>query len=231
MNIAIIPARSGSKRIKNKNVKLFFGKPIIYWTIKAAKNSKIFDRIIVSTNSKKIAKISVGCGAEVPFFRSKELSDDKTNIADVVRDVLKNLSKINQNPHYACLLYATSPLMNIKDLKNGYSKIKKKNLDFVTSISKFDSQYFRALKIKKQRIFPKYKKYVFTRSQKLESLYYDNAQFTFGKVNAWLKKKHAFLAKTSYIEIPAFRAQDIDTLDDWKKAEIIFEMINKKRKN
>ena len=101
----------------------------------------------------------------------------------------------------------------------------------MTSVSKFDPQYFRALKIKNQRISPKYRKYVHTRSQDLESVYFDNAQFTFGKVNAWLKNKHVFLAKTSYIEIPSSRVQDIDTLDDWKKAEIIFEMINKKRKN
>jgi pseudaminic acid cytidylyltransferase len=228
MNIAIIPARSGSKRIKNKNIKLFFGKPMIYWTIVAAKKSKLFDRIIVSTDSKRIAEISLDYGAEVPFYRSKKLSDDKTNVSDVIKDVLKNLIKINQRPNYACLLYATSPLINIKDLINGYSKLKKKNFDFVTSVSKFDSQYFRALKIKNQRISPKYKKYVFTRSQNLESLYFDNAQFTFGKVNAWLKNKHIFLAKTSFIEIPSFRVQDIDTSDDWKKAEILFKMLNKK---
>ena len=201
MNVAIIPARSGSKRIKNKNIRLFHGRPIIYWTINTAIKSKLFDKVIVSTNSTKIAKIAKNFGADIPFIRSSKLADDKTSIGEVMKNTLIFLKERKIKINYACLLYA---------------------------ISKFNSSVHRALKIKNKRIFPNNYKNVFKRSQDLEPLYYDNAQFTFGKLDSWLKKKHAFTAKTFFVEIPSFRTQDIDTLDEWKKAEIIFKILKNK---
>ncbi len=228
MNIAIIPARAGSKRIKNKNIKLFNGKPIIAWTIQNALKSKLFDKVVVSTDSKKIAKIAKSYGAEIPFLRSKKISDDKTNIGEVIKDTLAFLSNQKIKINYACLLYATAPLMNKNDLIKGYNLIKNnKKLDFVLSISKFNAPYHRALKIKDKKIIPYIKKNVNKRSQDLEDLYYDNAQFTFGKFTSWIKTKHSFFSKTGYIEIPSFRTQDIDNIDDWKRAEIIFKLLKK----
>ena len=228
MKIAIIPARSGSKRIKNKNIKLFNGKPIIAWTIKTALKAKIFDKIIVSTDSKKIAKIAKSFGAEVPFLRSKNISDDKTNVGDVIKDAIIFFKNKKIKINYVCLLYATAPLLEKKDLIKGCKLIEKsKKLDFVLSISRFNSPYHRALKIVNNRIVPNNKKNVNKRSQDLEDLYYDNAQFTFGKTNSWINKKHSFFAKTAYVEIPSFRTQDIDTIEDWKRAEIIFKLLKK----
>ncbi len=228
MNIAIIPARSGSKRIKNKNIKLFNGKPIIAWTIKTAIKSKLFDKVIVSTDSKKIAKIAEYFGAEIPFLRSKKISDDKTNVGDVVRDTLYFFKKKNININHACLLYATAPFIDSRDLKKGFKKIKNsKKLDFVLSITKFNTSYHRALRVVKNKIIPNVKTNVLKRSQDLEDLYYDSAQFTFGKSKSWIESKHAFLAKSSFVEIPYYRTQDIDTIDDWKRAEIIFKLIKK----
>ena len=226
MNIAIIPARAGSKRIKNKNIKIFKGKPIIAWIIETAFRSKLFDKVIVSTDSKKIGQISKSFGAEVPFIRSKKLSDDKTNVGEVIKDTLIFFEKKNIKINYACLLYSTSALLNKKDLIKGFNLIKRhKQLDFVLSVSKFNASYHRALKIVKNRIVPVSKKNVFKRSQDLEHFYHDNAQFVYGRCESWINNKHVFLSKTAYVEIPSYRTQDIDNIEDWKRAEIIFELI------
>ena len=139
-NIAIIPARSGSRRIKNKNIKIFNKKPVIYWSIKAAKESKIFDRIIVSTDSKKIAKISNRYGAETPFIRKKKLAQDIISTVDVVRDAIKNANIYNAK---VCCIYPCAPLISSKDLIKAYKKLSKK-VDFVFSISTFSSDIFNS---------------------------------------------------------------------------------------
>lgn len=229
MNIAIIPARAGSKRIKKKNIKVFHGKPIIAWSIQEALKSKLFNKVIVSTDSKKIANISKKYGAEVPYLRGKSLSNNKANINDVIIDVLKYFKDKKIKINYACLIYATAPFLKKKDLIKGFKTIKKnKNLDYVMSVSKFKSNIYRSLKIKNGKIFPLFKKYISTRTQDLKDLYFDNAQFTFGKASSWIKKKHAYLSKTTYVYIPAHRVQDIDTVEDWKRAQILFKILEKK---
>ncbi len=229
MNIAIIPARSGSKRIKNKNIKKFHGKPIIAWSILEALKAKVFDKVIVSTDSEKIAKIARNYGAVTPFLRSKKLSNDKTNLPVVVEDCIKYFLNKNIKINYACLIYATSPLIDKKDIIKGSNLIKKNKYDFVISVSKFESSVQRAVFLKNNIIYPQNKKYILTKSQKLKEMYYDNGQFTFGTTKAWLSKKHTFFCKSSIVEIPSMRSQDIDNIDDWKKAEILFKL-NKKIK-
>ncbi len=229
MNIAIIPARSGSKRIKNKNIKKFHGKPIIAWSILEALKAKVFDKVVVSTDSEKIAKIARNYGAVTPYLRSKKLSNDKTNLPVVVEDCIKYFLNKNIKINYACLIYATSPLIDKKDIIKGSNLIKKNKYDFVISVSKFESSVQRAVFLKNNIIYPQNKKYILTKSQKLKEMYYDNGQFTFGTTKAWLSKKHTFFCKSSIVEIPSIRSQDIDNIDDWKKAEILFKL-NKKNK-
>ena len=226
MNVAIIPARKGSKRIKNKNIKLFNGKPIIAWSIEEAKKTKIFDEIIVTTDCEKIARISRKHGAKVPYLRNKSLSSDDATINEVMNSTVKELKKHNSKIKFACLIYATAPFLMRKDLIKGFKIIKKnKKLDFVISISKFKSSFYRSLKVKNDKIFPLYKKYISTRTQDLEGLYFDNAQFTFGKASSWIKKKHPYLSKTSYVYIPTERVQDIDTNEDWKRAQTLLKIL------
>ena len=229
MNIAIIPARSGSKRIKNKNIKKFHGKPIIAWSILEALKAKVFDKVIVSTDSEKIATIARNYGAVTPYLRSKKLSNDKTNLPVVVEDCIQYFLNKNIKINYACLIYATSPLIDKKDIIKGSNLIKKNKYDFVISVSKFESSVQRAVFLKNNIIYPQNKKYILTKSQKLKEMYYDNGQFTFGTTKAWLSKKHTFFCKSSIVEIPSMRSQDIDNIDDWKKAEILFKL-NKKIK-
>ena len=229
MNIAIIPARSGSKRIKNKNIKKFHGKPIIAWSILEALKAKVFDKVIVSTDSEKIATIARNYGAVTPYLRSKKLSNDKTNLPVVVEDCIQYFLNKNIKINYACLIYATSPLIDKKDIIKGSNLIKKNKYDFVISVSKFESSVQRAVFLKNNIIYPQNKKYILTKSQKLKEMYYDNGQFTFGTTKAWLSKKHTFFCKSSIVEIPSIRSQDIDNIDDWKKAEILFKL-NKKNK-
>ena len=231
MNIAIIPARAGSERIKKKNIKIFHGKPIIAWSIQEALKSKLFKKVIVSTDSKKIANISKKYGAEVPFLRSKSLSKSTANINDVIFDVLKYYKNKKILINYACLIYACAPFLKSQDLRKAFRIIKKnKKLDYVLSISKFKSAYYRSLKISGNLIKPLFKKYVFSRSQLIRDFYFDNAQFTIGRSESWLKKKHAFISNTSYVYIPSYRSQDIDTIEDWKNSEILFQLLKKKKK-
>ena len=212
--IAVIPARSKSKRIKNKNLKLIGGKPIIAWTIEAAKKSKIFKKIIVSTDCIKIANVAKKYGAEIPFLRPKNLSDDQTNIKDVMIHVIKKMNKLYYHKYY-CLLYATAPFILYKDLKKGYKLIKsKKNLDFVISMNEIDNRFLRGVYIKNNSIRPIFRNRIMTRSQDLPKVYLDSAHFTFGKNSSWLKKKHPFLSKSSIVEIPKNRSIDVDTISD-----------------
>ena len=227
MKIAIIPARSGSKRIKNKNIKLFNRKPIISWSILEAAKSKIFDKIIVSTDSSKIANIAERYGAEIPFLRKKSLANNNIGIPEVMKDAVNFYENKNMKIDYACLIYAASPLLNYKDLKKGFKLIKTNKYDFVISVSKFLSPIHRSLYIKKDLIKPVDKKNTYLHSQNFNEHYYDNAQFTFGKKDAWIKNKHTFLVKSSYVKIPSYRSQDIDTIEDWKRSEYLYKLNNK----
>ncbi len=227
MKIAIIPARSGSKRIKNKNIKLFYGQPIISWSILEALKSKIFDKVIVSTDSPKIANIAEKYGAEIPFLRKKKLAKNSIGIPDVMKDAVNFYESRNIKIDYACLIYAASPLISYLDLKKGFKLIKTNKYDFVISVSKFLSPISRSLYVEKDLIKPTKKKNTYSHSQNLNEYYHDNAQFTFGKKNSWIKNKHTFLVKSSFVKIPSYRSQDIDTLEDWKRSEFLFKM-NKK---
>ena len=224
--IVIIPARSGSKRIKNKNLRLFNNKPMIHWTIKKILNSNLFSRIIVSTDSKKIASISKKCGAEIPFIRSKELSDDITTTQAVIADTIH---KLNINPKinkYICCVYPCSPLLDLNDLKKAINLIKKKDYEFVIPISEYSHPIQRAFKIKNKKIVFNKNEDFTKRTQDHEKYFHDVGQFYLGKTNSWLKRANIF-NYCQCIEIPNWRAIDIDNENDWIKSELIFKSLKK----
>lgn len=228
MNIAIIAARSGSKRIKNKNIKLFNGKPIIYYSIKAALKSRCFERVVVSTDSKRIAKIAIKFGAEVPFIRTKKLSNSRTGNREVIKDAIKRLN-LKKTPDYICQIFATAPFLDYKDLKNSLSKLKKSKAEFCFSVTKFPYPIQRALKLTKfnriKMFFPKYRK---SHSQDLEKSYHDAGQFYWGKTNSIMKNRTTFSEISIPYIIPSFRSIDIDDTEDWKQALLMSTYVFKK---
>ena len=225
MIYAIIPARSGSQRIKNKNIKNFFGKPIIYYPINESKKAKIFDRIIVSTDSNKIVNISKNYGAECPFLRPKKLSGPKIITADVILHVVKRLKL--KNDDYICCIYPTAVFLNAKELIAGFKKLKKSNYDGCISVTKYDFPIQRSMHKKNDNVFFNYKKYVNYRSQSLVKNYHDAAQFYWFKVKSFLKHKSLYPKKLKGIEISSINTQDIDDKEDFELAKLKFQRLKK----
>ena len=189
--VAIITARSGSKRIKNKNIIMFFGKPMIAYSIICAKKTKLFDEIFVSTDSKKIKEISMKYGAKVPFLREKKLSDDVTGTHEVVKDFLK---KINSFFKYICCIYPTAPLMRTKDLIKGFKTLKKNNNEYVFSGN-----------------LPKKSGSV---GSKKNFMLEDSGQFYWGSDRTWRTKSKILNKNSKIIKIPRAYAHDLNTLQD-----------------
>jgi len=217
-NLAIIPARSGSKRIKNKNIKHFFGHPIIKYSISTALSSNLFKEVIVSTDSKKIKRISEKYGASVPFLRPKKLSGPLVPINRVLLNLI-NLKKKSQYKYF-CLIYSTAPLINKNDIYRSLQKLKKnKRADAICAICKYEKPIQRALKINKKKFIefdrPKYR---LARSQDLKTLFYDCGSFAWYNLKNFLLKKGTKLNILPYI-LPANKCQDIDTKSDWKETE------------
>lgn len=222
MRVAIIPARSGSKRIPNKNIRTFAGKPIIGWSIEAALEAECFDKIIVSTDSEKIAEIARDFGAEVPFLRHADLSGDHVSTAPVISDVLRN---IRIDVDYACCIYATAPLLEPKKIFEGLQLIEAQNVDFVFSATRYSYPIQRALKKNSNQMVTMLNPDLENvRSQDLEVMFHDAGQFYWGKSNAWLEGK-PILHNSCILEILEEHAHDIDTEEDWRQAEIKFELL------
>ena len=228
MNVAIIPARGGSKRIKNKNIKLFFGKPIITYVIKLLIKSKIFDKIIVSTDNNKIAKICAKSGAEILFKRPKFLAGDHISTSEVVRHAIKWMSKNLSKPSRVCCVYPTAVLLTLSDLRKSFIKFKSNKYDYLFSATKYSHPIQRSFYIDRDKIIMNNKKNYNKRTQDLKDYYYDIGQFYWGKTNSWLNNKIIFDKNSTIQIIPKHRAQDIDDLQDWKFVEKLF-LINKKK--
>ena len=227
MNIAIIPARGGSKRIKNKNLIKFFDKPLIYYSILAAKKSRLFKKIIVSTDSKKIKYISEKYGASVITLRPKYLSGDKTKVQDVIKYEINNLIKRKIKFNYVCCIYPTAPLIQIKDIKRGEKKIKK-NWDYVFSACKFEKSILRSFTLKKNKTIKfLYPKLINTNTQDLEQTYFDAGQFYWAKKEKW-KEKKLYQKRGSIIQINQKFVQDIDYKNDLKILKLKYKKIYEK---
>ena len=229
MNIVIIPARGSSKRIKNKNLKLFLGKPIIQWTIENLKKYEFINKIIVSTDSKKIADFSKKIGADVPFIRPKKISTDHATTSEVMKHAVDNI-KFKAN--YVCCVYPTSVFINKKDLKSGYEKIRKNNYDYVFSVTESNKPIEKFFQIKKNKIILNNSKFEKSRTQDLNKYYFDAGQFYWGKIGSWKNSKNIFSSKSYPINISNWKTHDIDTMNDWDKAEKLMQIIiNENNKN
>lgn len=217
-NVAIIPARGGSKRIPRKNIRPFLGRPMIAWSIAAAQQAGVFDRIIVSTDDAEIAEVAQHAGAEVPFVRDPKLADDHTGVADVMQDAIRRLST---DSGFVCLLYATAPLVQAADMTAGLRALTDQRAEFAISVTAFPAPIQRALRIDNGLVRMMDEAQLLVRSQDLMPAYHDAGQFCWGSARAWSDKRRVFIAPTAAIEIPSFRVQDIDTFEDWDRAEVI----------
>tara|TARA_B100001248_G_scaffold174092_1_gene132034 strand:- start:21664 stop:22344 length:681 start_codon:yes stop_codon:yes gene_type:complete len=225
MSIAIIPARGGSKRIKNKNLRNFFGKPLISYSILAAKKSKLFKRIIVSTDDKKIKKISEKYGAEVPFLRPKNISGDKTKAQDVFIHAIRYLERKKVKFNYVCGIYPTAPLLQIKDLIQGFKKVKKWN--YVFSACKHEKSVIRSFILNKNKKINFIKpNFINKNTQELPDSFYDAGQFYWADKKSWLNQ-NMYLLKGSLVEIDKKFVQDVDYINDLKILKKKFKKIKK----
>lgn len=226
MKIAVIPARGGSKRIPRKNIKLFCGKPMIVWSIDAAKNSGLFEHIIVSTDDAEIADVARRWGAEVPFVRPEELSDDHAGTTAVIAHATQWALDRGFDMEAVCCIYATAPFVQEDDLKQGWEALNSGDWDYAFSVTDFAAPIFRSFKQNAEggieMFFPEY---FATRSQDLPVALHDAGQFYWGRPAAWLEGRRIFDRRSKPVMIPRWRVQDIDTPDDWERAEILASII------
>ena len=223
MKLAVIPARGGSKRIPRKNIKLFCGKPIIAWSIEAAQNSGCFDRIIVSTDDEEIADIARSFGAEVPFLRPKNLSDDHSCTIPVISHAIEWQSRDGKEATLVCCIYPTAPFIQSSDLILGMELLLNNDVAYAFSVTTFAFPIQRAIKITSEnRIEMLNPQYFKTRSQDLEKMWHDAGQFYWGRSEAWTSEMPIFSNKSIPVLLPRYRVQDIDTMEDWEKAELMF---------
>jgi len=221
--VAIIPARGGSKRIPRKNVKEFCGKPMIAWSIEAAKASGCFDKIIVSTDDAEIAGVAKECGATVPFLRPAELSDDFTGTLPVIRHAVEWLTDHEDPVSFACCLYATAPFVSAEDLRRGWELIQREGCSYAFSVTSYAFPIQRAVRITENgRVAMFNPEHFQTRSQDLEEAWHDAGQFYWGAAQAWREERPIFGEESLPVKLPRHRVQDIDTPEDWARAEWLF---------
>jgi pseudaminic acid cytidylyltransferase len=223
MIVALIPARGGSKRIPLKNVRPFMGKPIIAYSIEAARACGLFDRIIVSTDSTEVAEVARAQGAEAPFVRHTELADDHTGTNAVVKHALTWLAAKGEVVEYACCNYATAPFVRPETLRDSFRLLAASDYQFAFSVTSFPSAVERALRVDASgAVRPIWPDKMQARSQDLEPAYYDAAQFYWGRGRAFLENVPMASPSSLAIVVPRHIVQDIDTLEDWRHAELMY---------
>ena len=228
--IAVIPARGGSKRIPRKNIKPFCGKPMIAYSIEAAIRAGIFDEIIVSTDDEEIADIAKNAGASVPFMRPKELSDDYTATGAVVEHAIKFLQARGDRIKFVCTIYATAPLIDEIYIKLGLEKLRASNAKNAFSCTSMPFPIWRTFKIAKDgRCEMFWRENFAKRSQDLEEAYQDAGQFYWTNLDAPSSDEIFFGRDSIAIVLPRHLVQDIDTPQDWIRAEFLYEAVQKSR--
>jgi pseudaminic acid cytidylyltransferase len=229
MKLAVIPARGGSKRIPRKNIKEFCGKPMIAWSIEAALQSGIFDQVIVSTDDDEIAEVSRQYGASVPFMRPAELSDDHTGTIPVICHAIEWNNSRGQAADQVCCLYATAPFVTPKDISRGLAILQGNECDYAFTVTSYAFPIQRAIRITCQgRVEMFNPEHFDTRSQDLEEAYHDAGQFYWGRAEAWLGGRIMFGSRSMPVLLPLHRVQDIDTPEDWERAEWMFKNMQAK---
>jgi pseudaminic acid cytidylyltransferase len=228
MKLAIIPARGGSKRIPRKNITMFGGKPMIAWSIEAALASGCFDHVIVSTDDAEIAEVARAHGAEVPFMRPPELSNDHAGTIPVVAHAVNWMAQEAGPVEFACCLYATAPFVQAQDLRQGLEVLQRSEAQYAFTVTNFAAPIQRSFRITGQQRIEMFNPAQFnSRSQDLEEAYHDAGQFYWGRADAWLSAIPLFSQASTPIVLPRYRVQDIDTPDDWIRAEMMLEILNK----
>ena len=223
-SVAIIPARGGSKRIPRKNLMPFDGVPMIARSIQTALDSGVFAQVVVSTDDDEIAELARACGAQVPFMRPAALADDFSGTAAVIAHALEVLQRQGSDFDYACCLYATAPLLQTRFLQQGLSLLERHpEKSFAFSVCDFGFPVQRALTLDDQgaltALYPEFRN---TRSQDLPTAYQDAGQFYWGRSGAWLQGDVLYSPVSLPVILPRYLVQDIDTLEDWKRAEYLY---------
>lgn len=223
MSLCLIPARGGSKRIPGKNIRPFVGKPMIVWSIEAAEKAGCFDRIIVSTDDPAIAEVARRAGAEVPFTRPAALADDHATTLAVIRHALDWCETQGALPDALCCLYATAPFVRADDLRAGAALLSQAL--FAIPVTSFGFPIQRAVKIVNDRLQMVDPAQYATRSQDLDETFHDAGQFYWGRTTAWRAGLPPFGPDAAPIRLPRWRVQDIDTPEDWQRAELMFQAL------
>jgi pseudaminic acid cytidylyltransferase len=225
LKVAVIPARGGSKRIPRKNIKSFHGKPMIAYAIEAALASMAFDRVIVSTEDAEIAEVAKANGAELPFVRPPELSDDFTPTVPVIAHAIRNCEDLGWDIEDVCCIYPGVPFISTEDLRTAHGHLVSTGANYVFPVTCFPSPVQRALRrLSDGSVLPFQPEHVATRTQDLEPAYYDAGQFYWGRKQSWLDGLNVHLNATTLV-IPEWRAVDIDTSADWERAELIYSAL------
>ncbi|MDC0198389.1 pseudaminic acid cytidylyltransferase [Candidatus Thioglobus sp.] len=226
MNICVIPARSGSRRIPRKNIKEFNGKPIIVYSIEAALKSNCFSQIIVSTDDDEISEVAKKYGAHVPFVRPDELSNDYVGTIPVIKHTIEWMEKNDNHIENVCCLYATAPFIKSKIISKAYQQLKNSSADYCFSVTSFAFPIQRAIRIvhgdKVEMFNPEH---FDTRSQDLEESYHDAGQFYWGKAQAFKAELPLFSEVATPYVLPRYLVQDIDTVEDWIRAEAMYRVL------
>ena len=222
MIVAIIPARGGSKRIPRKNIRPFAGKPIIAHSISAARDAGVFDRIIVSTDDEEIAAVARTWGAETPFLRPRELADDYAGTNEVVAHALEWLAAGGTPADLACCIYATAPFVTGNSLRRGLQALQDTGKEFAFSVTSFPFPIYRAIRLADGGVAPCFPEFIEARSQDLEEAYHDAGQFYWGKAAAFTGGLPLFAPHSAPVILPRHLVQDIDTLEDWERAELMY---------
>lgn len=226
MRIAIIPARGGSKRIPRKNIKAFHGKPMIAYSITVAKQSGLFDKIIVSTDDSEIAEVARLHGAEIPFMRPKNLADDFTGTVPVIAHAIEAVQTLGWQVGEVCCIYATAPFLQADDLSKGLDLLTQHQGDYSFSATSFPFPIQRAIKLTQdQQVSMFYPEFEQTRSQDLQEGYHDAGQFYWGTATAFLAQRSIFSSNSYAVILPRIRVQDIDTIEDWQCAEWLYQVM------
>lgn len=231
MTIAVIPARGGSKRILRKNIKPFLGKPMIFYAIRAALESRLFDLVVVSTDDAEIQAIAKGLGADVPFKRPVELSDDYTPTVPVIAHAVEFCEGLGWKGEYACCIYPCVPLLTPLDLQRSYHALVNANANYLYPVAEYVHPIQRGMRMssdgKMEFLKPENE---FVRTQDLEVVYHDVGQFYWGKVGAWRAGK-AMHTNGIGFKVPNWRFVDIDEESDWERAESLFETLMNKQES
>lgn len=226
MRVAVIPARGGSKRIPRKNIRSFAGRPMIGWSISAALESGCFDRVIVSTDDDEIAGVARAEGAEVPFVRPTELADDLTSTLPVIAHAVAWQAGHGPAATAVCCLYATAPFVRGADLRRGLEVLESSGADYAVSVTSYAFPVQRALRLSPAgRIEMLEPGHLNTRSQDLEEVWHDAGQFYWGRAAAWAGGVPILGPGSAPVLLPRHRVQDIDTPEDWRRAELMFRAL------